>query len=65
MIEIRLGEDYSVLRCAPPSLHEVYGVSTAKGRVSCEHHAGGLVHCPQTPVYIGEVLQTPTADELG
>lgn len=64
VIEIWLSEDDSILRRGTPCLHEMHSISTAQGRVSCEHHTGGLVHSPQTPVHIGEVLQAPTTDEL-
>lgn len=65
MIEIRLSEDDSILGRVSPRLHEVYSVSAAQGRVSCEDHAGRLVHGPQSPVHVGEVLQAPTVDKLG
>lgn len=64
VIEIGLGEDDGVPGCPSPGLHEVYGIPATQGRVTSEHHTGGLVHRTQTTMHVGEVLQTPTTDEL-
>lgn len=64
MVKVWLGEDDGVFGGRPPGLHEVYGITTAQGRVTGEDHAGGLVHRPQVPMDVGKMLQTTTADEL-
>ena len=64
MVKVWLGEDDGILGGGAPGLHEVYGIATAQGGVSSEHHTGRLEHRPQLPVQVREVLQTTTADEL-